>query len=459
MKKFNLAAIILCLTVAFSSITVSAAEITATISNQNFFVGGQSVKLTAYLINGNNYIRLRDVGKAVDFSVFYDASLGNVLVDSSRKYVEPLNSVPPTITQTANAALSNQPIYVNGQLVEMTAYNINDNNYVKLRDIGQVLNFSVTYVAQTDSVYMDKSLPYGEEITDIPQSAPVSKGIIADGSGKVSSTPFAEKVLDGRELSREDFSQQANQAIFDDVYTRGAYNAVRQTIIDRDIILQGNNENGFNPCYSYANFISYRETPQSNGKTHEVLNRMFPSTNSYYQYWFGVEPYVKEYYNYPGYSIVTVKVNDFLKPANDATDAYFTELNKLQSDREKVISMNAYLASKLTYKDVRETAALNEMFSSDVQLYGICATYAGSFLYLCTRANIPCIVVSGDDHAWNTVYVDGKWLYVDVTNNDIGDNGKSLTACLLAENYTAATDSQQKTTQYIKEILVPGSTK
>ena len=45
------------------------------------------------------------------------------------------------------AVLSDQPIYVNGQLVAMTAYSIGGNNYVRLRDIGRAVDFGVTYDA------------------------------------------------------------------------------------------------------------------------------------------------------------------------------------------------------------------------------------------------------------------------------------------------------------------------
>ena len=75
---------------------------------------------------------------------------------------------------------------------------------------------------------------------------------VADGSGRVSSVPLTTKVLDGSDMSREDFSQRANPAIFDSIYTRAAYNTICQSILDRDIILTGNNDDGFNPCYNYA---------------------------------------------------------------------------------------------------------------------------------------------------------------------------------------------------------------
>ena len=40
-----------------------------------------------------------------------------------------------------------QPIFVDGQHVSMTAYNIGGNNYVKLRDVGQMVGFNVYWRA------------------------------------------------------------------------------------------------------------------------------------------------------------------------------------------------------------------------------------------------------------------------------------------------------------------------
>ena len=40
-----------------------------------------------------------------------------------------------------------QNIYVDGQQVSMTAYNIAGNNYVKLRDIGQQVGSNLTVLA------------------------------------------------------------------------------------------------------------------------------------------------------------------------------------------------------------------------------------------------------------------------------------------------------------------------
>ena len=63
-------------------------------------------------------------------------------------------------TTSITATLSSQPIYVDGQRISMTAYNISGNNYVRLRDIGSAVDFGVTYDAATNSVYIDSAQPY-----------------------------------------------------------------------------------------------------------------------------------------------------------------------------------------------------------------------------------------------------------------------------------------------------------
>lgn len=50
-----------------------------------------------------------------------------------------------------------QPIFVNGERVQMEAYNIHGNNFVKLRDIGQTVGFNVYW---QDGVQVDSASPY-----------------------------------------------------------------------------------------------------------------------------------------------------------------------------------------------------------------------------------------------------------------------------------------------------------
>lgn len=64
-------------------------------SNQAVYVDGQQVTMTAYLIGGSNYVRLRDIGQAVGFNVYWDGH--SVQVESDKPYtgVAPGSEQPP----------------------------------------------------------------------------------------------------------------------------------------------------------------------------------------------------------------------------------------------------------------------------------------------------------------------------------------------------------------------------
>ena len=79
------------------------------------------------------------------------------------------------------ATLSSQPIYVDNQRVSMTAYSIGGNNYVRLRDIGQAVDFGVTYDTATNSVHIDPNAHYQEEAATTAQATP-SLSVITEES-------------------------------------------------------------------------------------------------------------------------------------------------------------------------------------------------------------------------------------------------------------------------------------
>ena len=66
-----------------------------------------------------------------------------------------------TLVSEATAGIVAEPtwqkIYVDGQQVSMTAYNIAGNNYVRLRDIGQQVGFNVYW---ENGVQIDSNAPY-----------------------------------------------------------------------------------------------------------------------------------------------------------------------------------------------------------------------------------------------------------------------------------------------------------
>ena len=72
---------------------LASVALTAYPSNHTFYVDGRRVTLTAYEIGGNNYLKLRDIGQAVGFNVYWD---GTVQIESDKPYtgVGPVAQAP-----------------------------------------------------------------------------------------------------------------------------------------------------------------------------------------------------------------------------------------------------------------------------------------------------------------------------------------------------------------------------
>ena len=63
-----------------------AAGILAERSNHRIFVDGQEVQMEAYVINGSNYVRLRDIGEQVGFNVYWDNDARCVQIETDKPY-------------------------------------------------------------------------------------------------------------------------------------------------------------------------------------------------------------------------------------------------------------------------------------------------------------------------------------------------------------------------------------
>ena len=86
--------------VMFGGSVAYASGILANLSNSQVFVDGRGVQLTAYNINGNNYVMLRDIGKAVDFNVYWSAEDRSVRIESDKPYT----GIAPVKAETSEPA-------------------------------------------------------------------------------------------------------------------------------------------------------------------------------------------------------------------------------------------------------------------------------------------------------------------------------------------------------------------
>lgn len=95
----------------------------------------------------------------------------------------------------------------------------------------------------------------------------------------------------------------------------------------------------------------------------------------------------------------------------------------------------------------------------------VCQGYAKTFQYLCQLAGIPAMLVTGDvngeGHAWNIVFLDGDWYYIDPTWGDAsyqreeGEETPTLTETVNYDYFCVTTQEIERTHSMDDNQLLP----
>ena len=125
-------------------------DFTVVPTSQNLRVDGAKRDAEIYNIDGANYFKLRDVamllnGTGSQFSVNFDAAANTIVVETGKAYKPVGGELATGTDKSATTVKSSQSLRLDGDLVDLTAYNIGGNNFFKLRDLGAWLNFDVDY--------------------------------------------------------------------------------------------------------------------------------------------------------------------------------------------------------------------------------------------------------------------------------------------------------------------------
>jgi uncharacterized repeat protein (TIGR02543 family) len=132
-------------------------------------VDGMPIEFEAYNIKGNNYFKLRDLAQAVNntvrnFEVTWDGINNAIKLLSNSPYTPVGGELVKGDGEPKTAVLSTSAIYKDGKEIYPTAYNINGNNYFKLRDIAGAFGIGVTWDGVTNTIGINTTEPYEEEI-------------------------------------------------------------------------------------------------------------------------------------------------------------------------------------------------------------------------------------------------------------------------------------------------------
>lgn len=136
-----------------------AKQMEASLSQQQVFFDGREVSLNIYQIGGYNYFKLRDIaalckGTDAQFNVKYNLDNGAVTVlegDSYKVTGEDLKKVPE---KNHFADMRDFDVIVREETKHMKSALIGDHNYLRLRDLGVLLDLDILFSKEENAVWI-----------------------------------------------------------------------------------------------------------------------------------------------------------------------------------------------------------------------------------------------------------------------------------------------------------------
>ena len=114
-----------------------------------------------------------------------------------------------------------------------------------------------------------------------------------------------------------------------------------------------------------------------------------------------------------------------IKEIDEKVDKFIAE--KITNDmgtQEKIKLVHDYIIDNTSYDSLKSEDINDTTFKSNTaygvlfQGQGICSGYSDAMAIFLNKLNIINYKISNDNHIWNLVYIDGKWLHLDLTWDD-----------------------------------------
>lgn len=151
MKKFIL---LLSFLMVFATVLNAGPEekfeiVDAVMNSPKLSLDGQAVKVNGYVIKGSNYFRIRDIAAIVSstdrkFDVGFDKDQNMVSIELGKAYSGSKDLFTPKNSKAKGESRETICLVDNHQY-PLESVLIDGNNYVKLRDLGNIAGFSVDY--------------------------------------------------------------------------------------------------------------------------------------------------------------------------------------------------------------------------------------------------------------------------------------------------------------------------
>lgn len=180
-----------------------------------------------------------------------------------------------------------------------------------------------------------------------------------------------------------------------------------------------------------------------------TVNNMVSPYNSYKKLYVTINTYGKADIN-----IEKLYSSDDISLNNQKIEEIKNEvIRDNMSDRNKIKAFHDYLVNHVVYDEKR--ANMIEQGTDDnpehsshkangplLEGWALCSGYSDAMKLYLDQLKIPNYKISNDKHIWNLVYLDGKWLNIDLTWDDpVTNTGSNL---LLHKFFLVTTDDLLK---------------
>lgn len=152
-----------------TSVLPEAVKLIAIPTKASVFVNDRKISFEAYTIRDNNYFKLRDLALVLKetnkpFEVVWDNKESAIKMWSNSAYTQVGGELQEKVIYSPMMYTLNYPtIVLDGKKIELKAYTIADNNYFKLRDIGELFDFGVIWNNEKSQIEINTTQNYVSE--------------------------------------------------------------------------------------------------------------------------------------------------------------------------------------------------------------------------------------------------------------------------------------------------------
>lgn len=144
---------------------IPAENVTAVPNKSAVYINNVLTEFEAYTINQNNYFKLRDValvlrGTEKQFNVTWNGAAGAIDMESNKGYLPVGGEMSLGNGLAKQGILNRSKLLKDGREVDVTGYTINQNNFFKLRDLGELFDFNVSWDGNRNSIVINTAESY-----------------------------------------------------------------------------------------------------------------------------------------------------------------------------------------------------------------------------------------------------------------------------------------------------------